>query len=129
MIWLMLPMILQGIAITFDELYFHRRRGLPLWERIGHPIDTLFVLFCYLFILLNLNEPTETNIKIYAVLCIFSCLLITKDEFIHTEKCEAMENWLHSILFILHPITLSRVILLIVIILYRDVGGATWIQT
>ena len=38
---------LQGLAMLVDELLFHRRRGLPRWERIGHPIDTLSVLACY----------------------------------------------------------------------------------
>jgi len=24
-----------------DEFYFHRRRGLPRWERLAHPLDTM----------------------------------------------------------------------------------------
>ncbi len=103
MLLLMIPFILQGAAMFFDEVHFHRKRGLPRWERIGHPIDSFFVFLCYLFI--YLKPANATNMNIYIGLCIFSCLLITKDEFIHTEKCEATENWLHSVLFILHPIT------------------------
>ena len=87
----------------FDEFYFHRKRGLPLWERIGHPIDSLSVLVCYSFI--YFQPPTEANMKIYIALCAFSCLLVTKDEFVHTQHCEARENWLHAVLFVLHPIT------------------------
>jgi hypothetical protein len=101
--WLILPFGLQGIAMFFDEFYFHHKRRLPLWEIIGHPIDSLSVFLCYLFLFLNV--PTEMNMKIYTALCAFSCILITKDEFIHTEKCDAKENWLHSLLFVLHPIT------------------------
>ncbi|MBC7464484.1 MAG: hypothetical protein H7256_00700 [Bdellovibrio sp.] len=87
----------------FDEFYFHRKRGLPLWERIGHPLDTLSVLFCYGFIFYF--PYSELNLNIYIGLAAFSCLLITKDEFVHTSLCDAKENWLHAVLFILHPIT------------------------
>lgn len=100
---LLVPFVLQGVAMFFDEIYFHRRRGLPLWERVGHPIDSLSVLLCYGFIYLKI--PTTTNIYVYLGLCAFSCLLVTKDEFVHTETCEARENWLHAFLFILHPIS------------------------
>lgn len=103
MILLLAPFALQGLAMFFDEFYFHRKRGLPLWERIGHPLDTLSVFFCYLF--LSLAEFSETNLYTYIALCALSCLLITKDEFVHTKLCDAKENWLHSVLFILHPIT------------------------
>lgn len=101
--WLILPIGLQGVAMFFDEFYFHHKRGLPTWEKIGHPIDSFFVFLCYFF--LNFNLPTPGNIKVYIALCAFSCLLITKDEFVHTERCEAKENWLHALLFVLHPIT------------------------
>lgn len=100
---LLIPVALQSIAMFVDEFYFHRKRGLPRWERIGHPVDTFSVLICYLFLLVKL--PTQENIYIYTALSAFSCLLITKDEFVHTERCEASENWLHALLFVLHPIT------------------------
>lgn len=87
----------------FDEFYFHRKRGLPLWEKLGHPLDSFSVLCCYLFLLFF--EYGETHLWIYIGLCIFSSLLITKDEFIHTERCEAQENWLHAFLFVIHPVT------------------------
>lgn len=103
MIWIYIPFALQGLAMFFDELYFHRKRGLPLWEKIGHPIDSLSVFFCYLY--LYLQTPTINNLYVYIGLSAFSCVLVTKDEFVHTEKCEAKENWLHAFLFILHPIT------------------------
>ena len=38
---LYLPFAVQGLAILVDEFWFHHRRGLPRWERLGHPIDTL----------------------------------------------------------------------------------------
>jgi hypothetical protein len=102
--WLSMPIVFQGIIMTVDEFYFHHKRGLPLWEKIGHPLDSLTILICYSFLVLKI--PIELNIKIYIGLSLFSCLFVTKDEFIHTENCEASENWLHSLLFILHPISL-----------------------
>lgn len=101
--FLFIPVAVQALAMFVDEFYFHRKRGLPRWERVGHPIDTLSVLLCYLFLVLA--TPNQENIYIYAALCAFSCLLITKDEFVHSELCDARENWLHALLFVLHPIT------------------------
>ena len=103
MVMLILPFVFQGLAMFVDEIYFHRKRGLPLWERIGHPLDTLSVLACYVFIFFN--APTEKNLNIYIGLCVFSCLLVTKDEFVHSEICDPAEQWLHSLLFVLHPVT------------------------
>ncbi len=93
---------IQGAIMFFDEFYFHRRRGLPLWEKLGHPLDSFSVLICYLF--LAFNEYNEQHLWFYIGLCVFSSLLITKDEFVHTEKCEAPENWLHALLFVIHPL-------------------------
>jgi hypothetical protein len=100
---LFFPFVLQGMAMFFDEFYFHQKRGLPLWERIGHPLDTLSVLACYGFIFYF--PYSESNLNIFIGLAAFSCLLITKDEFVHTTICTAKENWLHAVLFVLHPIT------------------------
>jgi hypothetical protein len=99
---LLVPFFLQGVAMLFDEFYFHQKRGLPLWERVGHPLDTLSVLACFVF--LSVSPATETNLYIYICLCAFSCALITKDEFVHSKICDAKEQWLHSILFVLHPV-------------------------
>lgn len=95
---------LQGLAMSADELYFHRGRELRRWERLGHPLDTLVYGCCFAF--LCVATPSEHNLWIYAALAIGSCLLITKDEWQHKELCAGVENWLHSILFILHPVVL-----------------------
>ena len=79
----------------------HHQRGLTLWERLGHPLDTLTVFVTLSYIVIN--DYTEQGQMIYIMLSIFSCLFITKDEFIHTEVCSAFEHWLHAVLFILHP--------------------------
>ncbi len=101
---LLIPFFAQAIAIILDEGIFHVKRGLPLWERIGHPIDTLSVLICIVYAVLL--PFTMFHLKVYIGLAVFSCLLVTKDEFVHKHFCPASENWLHAILFTLHPITL-----------------------
>jgi hypothetical protein len=97
--WLYLPFIFQGICMLVDEFYFHHKRGLPRWERLGHPLDTLTVLAALGYLLLP-----SVNLNVYLGLSIFSCVFITKDEFVHKEQCPASEQWLHSLLFVLHPI-------------------------
>ena len=87
-----------------DEFYYHYKRGLPFWEAIGHPADTLCFFACFLF-LCN-YAPNLDNLYIYLGLATLSCLIITKDEFIHSKICCSGEMWLHSVLFILHPLTL-----------------------
>ena len=103
-IYALIPFCLQALAIGVDEGYFHVRRGLPKWEQIGHPLDTLSYLICLLVVL---YAPfNTTNLYIYCGLAILSCLMVTKDEFIHKEHCPGAENWLHALLFILHPLVL-----------------------
>lgn len=99
--------LLQGSLMAVDEFYFHHKRGLKKWERIGHPLDTLTVIACYLFVLL---VPYETQaMPIYVSLVIFSSLFITKDEFVHAQECSPTEHWLHAMLFVIHPIVLGVV--------------------
>jgi hypothetical protein len=102
--FLLLPFGLQMICMAFDELYFHRRRMLPQWERIGHPLDTLTVLICLLWLILA--PPGPGAIAAYAGLSILSSLFVTKDERIHLSHCEASEQRLHALLFTLHPVVL-----------------------
>jgi hypothetical protein len=96
------PFFLQGLLISIDEFYFHRRRSLPRWERLSHPIDTFFILLCYFYLL----SGPAVNEKIYLVLATISSLSVTKDEFVHQKNCQAGEMWLHALLFIIHPLTL-----------------------
>lgn len=102
---LMLPFFIQFIVISIDEYFFHLRRGLPKWERVGHPLDTLSVIICLLFVLFI---PYSTfALKWFAGLGLISCLLVTKDEFVHKHHCPAAEQWLHALLFLNHPILLA----------------------
>jgi hypothetical protein len=117
---LLLPVIIQAIAMVVDELVFHRKRGLPRWERLGHPLDTLTAALCYAW-LVSVPASSPYGVGVYVALCAFSCLFITKDEFVHAELCEPLESWLHSVLFVLHPI----VFLALGLVWYQ--GGNPWI--
>lgn len=92
--------LFQGLLMFYDEFYFHRKRGLGKWESIGHPVDSLF------FLLPFLGAQYQADPQIFIGLCAVSCLIITKDEFVHQEECEGKEQWLHSLLFVIHPIAL-----------------------
>ena len=120
----LLPFFVQLIVINIDEFYFHIKRGLPKWERLGHPLDTLTVLACFAFILFF--PYSSLNLKIYIGLAIFSCIFVTKDEFVHKECCPAAEQWLHALLFLNHPLTLTAAGL-IWPILHGDAGPA-WLS-
>ena len=100
---LLLPAALQALVMFADELVFHRRRGLPRWERLGHPLDTLTAALCYGWLVV-VPASTANALGIYVALCAFSCLFITKDELVHARLCEPLETWLHAVLFVLHPI-------------------------
>ena len=104
------PFFLQGLAIFFDEFYFHHRRGLGTWEKVGHPLDTLTVLIGYLFLLFN--SYSIANLYIFIGIAAFSSLFVTKDEFVHAELCDPAEHWLHALLFILHPLSFLSAALL-----------------
>jgi 2-polyprenyl-6-hydroxyphenyl methylase/3-demethylubiquinone-9 3-methyltransferase len=102
---ILLPFLVQVTVIAIDEFYFHVRRGLPQWERLGHPLDTLTVLICFSFI--QYVPYSSFSLKVYIALAIFSCIFVTKDEFVHKQCCPASEQWLHALLFINHPIVLT----------------------
>lgn len=102
---LLLPFVLYAVAMAWDELYFHHRRGLPLWERLGHPLDTITLAVCVAWTVMRPYTPE--NLDIFLGLSLFSCLFVTKDEFLHARACAPAENWVHSLLFILHPVCLG----------------------
>ena len=102
---LYLALGIQTVIMVIDEFYHHRRRGLPQWEKWGHPLDTLSVLSVFIsFILAKPPLPGENTPNWLVGLMIFSCLFITKDEWVHHRHSTAAEQWLHSILFMIHPL-------------------------
>jgi len=96
------PFAFQGFLMLFDEFYFHEKRGLGLWERIGHPLDTLSVLIPLLYLIQA--SPENFSLPVYITLATLSCFFVTKDEWVHTRESSAGENALHALLFILHPV-------------------------
>jgi hypothetical protein len=99
-----IPFFLQIALISFDEFYFHVKRGLPKWERIGHPLDTLSIVVCFLYVIL-FSYSLKALIP-FIILATLSCILVTKDEWVHKEVCDGKEQWLHAMLFINHPLVL-----------------------
>ena len=99
-IWI-LPIALQALAMLVDEGWFHRRRGLPRWERIGHPLDTLTFVICLVWLLAGGSTHG------YVALAVGSTLFVTKDEPIHAQLCSPGEHYLHAVLFVLHPLVLA----------------------
>jgi 2-polyprenyl-6-hydroxyphenyl methylase/3-demethylubiquinone-9 3-methyltransferase len=108
---LLVPIGLQGLAMAVDEGWFHRRRGLPRWERIGHPLDTLTIVLCMAWLLV-VSPGTSGALPVYIALAVISTVFVTKDEPVHARTCSAGEHWLHAVLFALHPIVLAAVALL-----------------
>lgn len=102
---LLAPFVIQGIVMFVDEFYYHHKRGLPKWEILGHPLDSLTVLACFSF--LNFTNYSYENMVVFICLASFSCLFVTKDELIHYKLCSAGEMWLHGLLFVLHPLTFT----------------------
>ena len=104
---LLLPFIIQGVLISWDEFFFHQKRNLPRWERVGHPLDTLSMIACVAIAVFA--TWSQAALITFTAFALFSCLFVTKDEWVHTKYCTAAENWLHAMLFILHPLVLISV--------------------
>lgn len=103
--YLLLPLALQGGLIAVDES-LHRRRGLPRWERIGHPLDTATLL---VGLALTALPVTPLALKGFVWWAVCSCFFVTKDEGVHVTRCSAGEQWLHAVLFMLHPLVFAAV--------------------
>jgi hypothetical protein len=95
---------LQASLMLIDE-GFHLRRGLPRWERWGHPLDTFSAMACYLIALRAPASPA--GLAAYLAAAALSCLCVTKDEWVHARHCSGAEAWLHACLFLLHPVLLA----------------------
>ena len=116
-LFLVLPLAVQGVLMVVDEACFHRVRRLPRWERIGHPLDTLSVLACYAYVLwVPFSAGARSG---YIALAAFSTLFVTKDEFVHNKQCSGREQWIHAVLFVLHP-----VVFLVLAIAWPDLNGS-----
>jgi hypothetical protein len=95
----------QGLLMFWDEWGYHRKRGLGTWERWGHPIDS--TIYAAALALPAFAPPRPGWIQLYLLLAAVSCLVITKDEWVHAKECAAGEHWVHALLFIVHPLVLA----------------------
>lgn len=102
----LIPIAVQAAAMLVDEGWYHRRRGLPRWERLGHPLDTLTIVLCLGWLVGGGGSSG------YLALAVGSTVFVTKDERTHARLCSAGEHWLHALLFVLHPIVLAAFYLL-----------------
>lgn len=98
------PFLLQGLIISVDEFYSHKKRGLSKAEMKSHIIDTSLLMLSLSFVIFT--PRTTMNESIFYVLALASCLVVTKDEWIHAKECDGFESWLHALLFLLHPLVL-----------------------
>jgi 2-polyprenyl-6-hydroxyphenyl methylase/3-demethylubiquinone-9 3-methyltransferase len=97
----------QAALMLVDEGAFHRVRRLGAWESWGHVADS--ALFAAALAPAALLAPTRGAVALYALLALVSTVFVTKDEWIHARECEAAENWVHALLFALHPSVLIAV--------------------
>ena len=122
---LLLPLAVQGLAILVDEFHFHFARGLPRWERIGHPLDTFTVLAPILWLVFTV--PSERNLIVYIVAAAFSCFFVTKDEFVHADLCPPAEHLNHAVLFIAHPLVFAALAMLWPLY-HARAAAAAWLE-
>ena len=93
--------VLQAALMIVDERVFHRARSLGEWESWGHVADS--AVFAAALAPAALLAPAHGPAMLYAAGAVASTLLVTKDEWIHAGECGGAEQWLHSLLFVLHP--------------------------
>jgi 2-polyprenyl-6-hydroxyphenyl methylase/3-demethylubiquinone-9 3-methyltransferase len=97
----------QAGLMLVDEGAFHRVRRLGEWESWGHVADS--AVFAAALAPPALLAPTMGAAVLYAGMALASTVLVTKDEWIHARECEPAENWVHALLFALHPCVLIAV--------------------
>ena len=102
----LIPILFQCVLMVVDEGWFHRVRGLPRWERISHPLDTLTLVGCLAWLIAT-ESRSPAALSVYVGLAVFSMIFATKDEVMHTGLCSAGEHWVHAMLFVLRPIVLA----------------------
>ena len=87
----LVPAALQALVMLVDEGWYHRRRGLGRWERLGHPLDTFSVALAYAWLATH-PQASRGALVGYVALAVLSSLLVTKDEPVHARECSAGEH-------------------------------------
>lgn len=95
----------QGTLSLLDEALFHRWRVLGRTESWSHVFDTGF--FALTISMPAFLTPTKTRLALFVLGALISSVGITKDNWIHERECSPGEQWIHSLLFVLHPLVLA----------------------
>lgn len=103
-IFFILIILFHAFLMLVDEFYCHKKRWLPKWERIGHPVDTACFLLCYILVIFF--PMNKAVFFVFLINAVFSCFLIVKDEAVHLKYANSFEQYLHALLFVLHPVIL-----------------------
>lgn len=104
--WALFSFLAQGLLIGVDEFACHHRRRLPRWELAGHPVDTFCLLLFFASLLAFSPAGTVARFVVLGFGAL-SCLIITKDEWVHQKLSSGFENWLHAMLFLVHPVVVG----------------------
>lgn len=94
--------LLQGLLFAVDEFICHRRRNLGRWERLGHPVDAIFL--CIPLAIAAFGRFSDWKAVLFVAFSIASCAMVTKDEWVHSRECGGLESWIHSLMFMVHPV-------------------------
>ena len=101
--WALLPFLIHNTIMMIDEFYYHHKRILPRWEKLGHPADTVTYIFCLGLVLFL---PHQRWTILYLCVALFSTLFVFKDMPIHAHYCSFGEKCLHGLMYFLHPLQL-----------------------
>jgi len=92
------------LLLCIDELWFHRKRILTKKEKWSHRVDLILLLSCVATVLFF--EYSDKTRIVFGILALLSILSITKDEVSHASSCSGSELWIHSLIFLSHPLML-----------------------
>ncbi|MDJ0626558.1 MAG: hypothetical protein QNJ31_09370 [Candidatus Caenarcaniphilales bacterium] len=116
----LLSNFLLAVCFFFFDEPLHHKRDLKLWERISHPIDTVFTCFTYSIALWATTKNSQVLFWLYCISALFTIVLSYKDEFIHKQECCVRENIIHAAMFSLSGISFTLGACLILI------GNLSW---
>ncbi|MCB0392744.1 MAG: hypothetical protein KDD58_15750 [Bdellovibrionales bacterium] len=101
---LLFLIILHVIIFHIDEYYFHRKRVLCRKEVLGMFLDGALYLPPLIIASFTSHSPFwKTTFITFSIL---SCISISKNEWFYNSDLTRPERWVHSLLYILHPILL-----------------------
>ena len=101
---LLFLIILHVIIFHIDEYYFHRKRALCRKEVLGMFLDG--ALYLPPLVIASFAPYNDTWNVVFISFAVLSCISISKNEWFYKDDLSLKERWVHSVLYILHPILL-----------------------